>query len=112
VASKLFETDSLVSLRRGDLPVIRSQRPGKAPGVYGVMIATIKPLPEPIAPREPRVESAAIVGCVWNERLGGWQWAYFAPALKELIGDVLFDNHFEPDVWHELTFMRETDRAA
>lgn len=112
--SKRYECDQLVGLRMGDLPVIHAYAPAKEPDCYGVMAATITPLPEPVAPRDPERPAVpcAIVGCFWNETLGGWQWVYFTPAFKELLGDIIFDNDLERDVWHSLTICRKSDRDA
>jgi hypothetical protein len=49
---------------------------------------------------------------MFNNEKGGWQWVQLSPGFKELIGDIMMENHFQRDVWHSMKLHREGDREV
>jgi hypothetical protein len=79
-----------------------------------VMLATVRGLPLPVSQRDDgaAIESLAVLGCMFNNEKGGWQWVQLSPGFKELIGDIMMENHFQRDVWHSMKLHREGDREV
>lgn len=92
--SQAIDADAVVGVRIGEKPTLWAGQPDPAVSRYCVMVAGVPPLPEPAtevsALTGKPVESLCVIGAVWNGE--AWQWCFFGPQMKELLGGIVMDN--------------------